>query len=108
MAIRGENRREIDDITPAHLRSNHFDASRDPNSSSDEEVSEGADEGITYSYDAPSGPQNGNTVLGYAVAQAVEKFEKKELEKLVRNEYEVVDGIGHGAEVTEDEGFELV
>lgn len=45
---------------------------------------------ITYSYDAARGPSHGSTVLSNALAQAVERFETKATEKLVKDEYEVL------------------
>ena len=48
------------------------------------------DTGCTYSYDAPRGPGKGSQVLGMALAKAVEKFETKVTEKLVKEEYEVI------------------
>jgi hypothetical protein len=62
-------------------------------SSADEDVPEpGAaseNPNIYYSFDAASGPRQGDHVLGVALARAIEKFEIKETEKLV-NEYEFV------------------
>lgn len=48
------------------------------------------DAGISYSFDAPRGPQQGSQILSMALAKAVEKFEVKATEKLVKDEYEVV------------------
>ena len=48
------------------------------------------DAGLTYSFDAPTGPQEGKHVLGQALVQAVERFEGQLTEKLVKEEYEVV------------------
>ena len=48
------------------------------------------DVGYTYSYDASTGPSKGDEILGQALAKAVNKFETRETEKLVKNEYEVV------------------
>jgi len=62
-------------------------------SSADEDVPEpGAaseNPNIYYSFDAASAPREGDHILGIALARAVEKFEVKETEKLVR-EYEFV------------------
>jgi hypothetical protein len=62
-------------------------------SSADEDVPEpGAaseNPNIYYSFDAASAPRQGDHILGIALARAVEKFEIKETEKLVR-EYEFV------------------
>jgi hypothetical protein len=48
------------------------------------------DAGISYSFDAPRGPHQGSQILGMALAKAVEKFEVKATEKLIKDEYEVV------------------
>ncbi|KAI9820354.1 MAG: hypothetical protein M1827_005976 [Pycnora praestabilis] len=96
-------------------------------SSADEDVTEASaapapDAEITYSYDARGGPGKGSQILGMALAKAVEKFEVKETERLVDEEYEVLgeDGepVARGkakkgkgkAEIEEgdDEDFELV
>ncbi len=69
------------------------------------------DAGYTYSYDAPRGPGKGSQILGMALAKAVEKFETKATEKLVKDEYEVVSPekdetyTGYAAD---DDDFELV
>ena len=49
------------------------------------------DAAYTYSYDAPTGPSKGSHILGQAVAKAVEKYETKEMERLVKDEYDVVE-----------------
>ena len=64
-------------------------------SSAEEDVREASaapepDAGYTYSYDASTGPNKGSQILGQALAKAVEKFETKATEKLVKDEYEVV------------------
>lgn len=68
------------------------------------------DAGLTYSFDAPRGPGKGSQILGMALAKAVEKYEFKATEKLVKDEYEVV-----GKEkptnvrcVIDEDDFELV
>lgn len=85
-------------------------------SSAEEDVKDAStapepDAAYTYSYDAPTGPSKGSSILGQALAKAVEKFETKETEKLVKNEYEVVahdkEEVGAGYTADEDD-FELV
>lgn len=69
------------------------------------------DAGYTYSYDALRGPGKGSQILGMALAKAVEKFETKATEKLVKEEYEVVSPekeetlTGYAAD---EDDFELV
>jgi len=84
--------------------------------SSDEEVPEvsaapvPASE-IMYSYDAQSGPNTGSDVLSNAVVQAVKRFENKQTEQLVKNEYDLMLD---GKEVEEayagdaEDDFELI
>lgn len=86
-------------------------------SSIGEDVVEGSeapelDSGISYSFDACRGPIEGRTILCMAFAEAVEKFETKELEKLVKDEYEVIvkeQDRFHDTEYTADaDDFELI
>ena len=85
-------------------------------SSNEEEIQDASaapepDAGYTYSYDALRGPGRGSQILGIALAKAVEKFENKATEKLVKEEYEVVGNekedkqTGH---VADDDDFQLV
>ena len=85
-------------------------------SSAEEDVQEASaapepDAGVTYSFDAPRGPSNGSDILNMAINKAVERFENKETEKLVKNEYEVVgrhtDACQEGY-VADDDEYELV
>ena len=85
-------------------------------SSTEEDVKEASaapepDAGYTYSYDAPRGPGKGSQILGIALAKAVEKFEAKAMEKLVKEEYEVVGSEKedtHTGYAADDDDFELV
>ncbi|EXJ80848.1 hypothetical protein A1O3_07134 [Capronia epimyces CBS 606.96] len=68
------------------------------------------DADFMYSYDAQAGPRNGVDILSHAINQAVRRFENKETEKLVNNEYDVVDG-KETAEFSTDEDeldFEMI
>ena len=73
-------------------------------SSADEDVVEASaapepDAGITYSYDAARGPSGGSQVLSQALAKAVERFENHETDRLVNEQYEVLDGEGEVVEL---------
>lgn len=63
-----------------------------------------------YSYDATTGPGQGEHILSFALSQAVERFETKETEKLVK-EYEFVPGDQDqdpDGYVADDDDFELI
>ncbi|KAF2865977.1 hypothetical protein BDV95DRAFT_612213 [Massariosphaeria phaeospora] len=71
-------------------------ASASGDSSADEDVEEPSaapapDAEITYSYDADRGPNHGSQILGLALAKAIERYEVRETDKLIKNEYEVLD-----------------
>ena len=93
--------------------SDHVHAS---DSSAAEEVDEPSaapepDAGIAYSFDAPRGPTAGGEILSMAINKAVERFENKETEKLIKNEYDVVAKEEHEEEhggYAADDDFELV
>ena len=66
---------------------------------------------IMYSYDATHGPGKGTDVLSHAVIKAVQRYETKVTEKLVK-EYEFVDNgrefaDGYFADADEDD-FEMI
>lgn len=65
---------------------------------------------MAYSFDK-SGPSHGSEILSLAISKAVERFENKETEKLVKDEYEVVgkevEARNEGYVADEDD-FELV
>jgi hypothetical protein len=66
---------------------------------------------ITYSFDAYRGPVPGGEILSMAINKAVERFETKETEKLVKTEYDVLglkdyEDVDHG--YTADDDFELI
>ncbi|KAF2828756.1 hypothetical protein CC86DRAFT_347220 [Ophiobolus disseminans] len=65
-------------------------------SSADEEVEHPSaapapDAEIAYSFDAHRGPSHGSQILNHALEKAIEHFETKETDKLIKNEYEVLD-----------------
>lgn len=92
-------------------------------SSADEDVEHPStapapDAEITYSYDAERGPNHGSQILGLALAKAVERFEVRQTDKLIKEEYEVLDinaeALSPGPKVNrklvapEDEEYEFV
>ena len=65
----------------------------------------------TYSYDCPNGASKGSQILGQAVAKAVEVYETKKTEKLLKDEYEIVENDNEEASAgssVEEEDFELL
>jgi len=52
------------------------------------------DAGVTYSYDEPRGANHGSQILSLALAKAVERYESTVTDKLVKDEYEVLDESG--------------
>jgi hypothetical protein len=65
-------------------------------SSADEDVehpsaASAVDAEIAYSFDATRGPSHGSQILNHALEQAIERYEVKETDKLIKNEYEVLD-----------------
>ncbi|KAI8936788.1 hypothetical protein NX059_006032 [Plenodomus lindquistii] len=69
-------------------------ASASDESSADEEIehpSTAPDAEIAYSYDAFRGPSHGSQILNHALDKAIERFETKETDTLIKNEYEVLD-----------------
>ena len=62
-----------------------------------------------YSYDHATGPRAGRDILSQAITQAVQRFENKETEQLINNEYDVVDDKEKAeASTDEDNDFEFV
>ncbi|KAI9721051.1 MAG: hypothetical protein M1812_002532 [Candelaria pacifica] len=76
------------------------------------------DADITYSFDASRGPRKGSQILSLALTKAVENFEVKETDRIIKEEYEVLDedgepvkrgrGAKHAKIETDYEDFELV
>lgn len=58
------------------------------------EPSAAPDADIAYSFDAVRGPGHGSQVLTMAIEQAVERFENEETDKMVQQEYELLDEDG--------------
>ncbi|KAF2190984.1 hypothetical protein K469DRAFT_557147 [Zopfia rhizophila CBS 207.26] len=103
------------------LKNDIADASGD--SSTDEDIEEPSaapalDAEITYSYDAERGPNQGSQILGLALAKAIERYEVRQTDKLIKEEYEVLDTesealspapkAGKRAIATEEEDYEFV
>ncbi|KAJ9618836.1 uncharacterized protein PV06_00896 [Exophiala oligosperma] len=59
-----------------------------------------------YSYDSRTGPRAGSDLLSNAVSQALRRFENNETDKLIKKEYDVVDG-KEMAEISTDEDESL-
>ncbi|KAF2198519.1 hypothetical protein GQ43DRAFT_474474 [Delitschia confertaspora ATCC 74209] len=84
--------------------------------SADEEVEPASaapvpDAEITYSYDAEKGPSQGSQILGMALAQAIERYEVRQTDKLIKEEYEVLDAgedDGPKAVKADEEDYQLV
>lgn len=85
-------------------------------SSAEEDIKEASvapepDAGCTYSFDAPHGPGQGSQILGMALAKAVERYEFRATEKLVKEEYEVVGrekDDGYTGYIADEDDFELL
>ncbi|KAF1932676.1 uncharacterized protein M421DRAFT_416298 [Didymella exigua CBS 183.55] len=68
-------------------------------SSADEEVEHPStapapDAEVAYSYDAERGPTHGSQILNVALEKAIERYEIRETDRLIKNEYEVLDADG--------------
>lgn len=79
-------------------------------SSNDEDVLESPDHvapdtDIAYSYDAAHGPTQGSDILNMAINKAVERFEIKVTEKLVKDEYDVLGSKDYEDEDDRIEGY---
>ncbi|EEP82163.1 predicted protein [Uncinocarpus reesii 1704] len=64
---------------------------------------------VFYSFDARSGPRAGEHILSAALNKAVERFEIKETEKLVR-EYELIDDreSAESGYIADDDDYEFI
>jgi len=70
------------------------DASGDSSADEDPEEPSAApapDADITYSFDAERGPSHGSQILGHALTKAIERYEVRQTDKLIKEEYEVLD-----------------
>jgi hypothetical protein len=71
-------------------------ASASGESSADEDVEHHSaaptpDAEVAYSFDAVRGPSHGSQILNHALEKAISQYETKETDKLIKNEYEVLD-----------------
>ncbi|KAF2644769.1 hypothetical protein P280DRAFT_487300 [Massarina eburnea CBS 473.64] len=101
-----ENRPRPARVMPVHKSNSGFHKARTAvkndiayasgDSSADEDVEHPSvaptpDAEITYSFDAERGPSHGSQILGLALAKAVERYEVRQTDKLIHDEYEVLD-----------------
>lgn len=70
-----------------------------------EKLDRNAIEGVTYSYDKQTGPGHGSQILSQALGAAIDKMENKQLERLIKDEYDVVET---DDSASSDDDFELV
>lgn len=68
-------------------------------SSADEEIDHPStapapDAEVAYSFDAERGPSHGSQILNVALEKAIERYEIRETDKLIKNEYEVLGADG--------------
>jgi hypothetical protein len=67
-------------------------------SSADEEIeavsTQEPDAEVAYSFDAERSPNKGSQILGVALDRAVERFENKETDRILKDEYLVLDSEG--------------
>jgi hypothetical protein len=94
-------RREVDDIIGPS-----------DSSAGEDEITEASaapelDAEITYSYDAKKGPGGGSQILSVAVSEAIERYENKETEKIVK-QYEFIDNRDGYVADADDDGFEII
>ena len=96
--------------TPA-VRPDHEDSLAEHDVEAATAYTGSADEAAyTYSFDRPQGASKGSQILGQALAQAVDKYETKATEKLIKDEYELVsaeEDFTTGSSAGEDD-FELL
>ena len=111
----GKNK-ALRDARTSRKRASPFDTDYyTSDSSAEEDVKDASaapepDADITYSFDAPRGPHRGSDILSMAINKAVERFETKATEKLVKDEYEVIrkEVETRNEGYTADEDYELV
>lgn len=69
------------------------------------DLDDGTVPGVTYSFDAYSGPSHGEDTFGALVEQAEIKYENKVFDRLVKTEYEMVETT---SDEDSEEEFELI
>ncbi|EWC44766.1 hypothetical protein DRE_06544 [Drechslerella stenobrocha 248] len=63
-------------------------------------------DGVLYSYDRPSGPNQGSQILTQALNIAIDKMETKQLDQLVKAEYDIIHSDESAS--SEDDEYEFV
>jgi len=88
---------------PGHMKArtalNKDIAHASDDSSADEDIEHPStapapDSEVAYSFDAHRGPSHGSQILNVALDKAIERYEIRETDKLIKNEYEVLDADG--------------
>ncbi|KIW57292.1 hypothetical protein PV05_05861 [Exophiala xenobiotica] len=66
-----------------------------------------AEADFLYSYDSTASPRAGSDILSHAITQAVRRYENNETDKLIKKEYDVVDGKEMADVSTDEDEFDF-
>jgi len=93
-----EGSRRMNKVKSDRRRAMAADKLEATDSSADEEaepvITNEPDAQVAYSFDADRSPNKGSQILGVALDRAVERFENKETERILKDEYLVLDSDG--------------